>query len=229
MPAWKKDAGILVSEAGGIKGMIKGGDAYVLVDLRDPAAAASGYIPGAVSLPRGELAGAKERFPAKKSAPVILYSDGQAEVKDFKVVRGWGYKNASVLRGGLKGWNKSEGKVLTGDLPTDIVYVKRLKPTQIGTSEFRTIVDSPPADKLVLDVREGTSPGVLPGAKVIPQSRLMASLDQLPKEKEIVIHCNTGILASMAQKELQGKGYTARYLDAVVQVSADGSYEITEK
>jgi rhodanese-related sulfurtransferase len=57
----------------------------------------------------------------------------------------------------------------------------------------------------------------------------MASLDQLPKDKEIVIHCNTGILASMAQKGLQGKGYTSRYLDAVVQVSADGSYEITEK
>jgi rhodanese-related sulfurtransferase len=129
MPAWKKDGNILVSEAGGIKGMIKGGDAYVLVDLREPAAAASGYIPGAVSLQRSELAGAKERFPAKKSAPVILYSDGQAGADDFNVVRGWGYKNASVLRGGFKGWNKSEGKVLAGKLPTDIVYVKRLKPT----------------------------------------------------------------------------------------------------
>jgi len=229
MPAWKKDGNILVSEAGGLKGMIKGGDAYVLVDLRDAATAASGYLPGAVSLPAGELAGAKERFPAKKGAPVILYSDGQAGADSFEVVRGWGYKNASVLRGGFQGWKKAEGKVLTGDVPTKIVYVKKLKPTQVGTKEFKAIIDAKPVDKLILDVREGVSPGVLAGAKVIPQSELAGSLDQLPKEKEIVIHCNTGILAAMAQKELQEKGFTSRYLDAVVQVSADGSYEITEK
>jgi len=220
---------MLVSEAGGLKGMIKGGDAYVLVDLRDAATAAAGYLPGAVSLPVGDLAGAKERFPARKSAPVILYSDGQAGVDSFKVVRGWGYKNASVLRGGFKGWKKSEGKVLTGDVPTKIVYVRKLKPNHVATKEFKAIVDGKPADKLVLDVREGVSPGVLPGAKVVPQSELAASLDQLPKDREIVIHCNTGILAAMAQKVLQEKGFTSRYLNAVVQVSADGSYEITEK
>jgi rhodanese-related sulfurtransferase len=229
MPAWKKDGNMLVSDAGGLKGMIKGGDAYVLVDLRDAATAASGYLPGAVSFPAGDLAGAKERFPAKKSAPVILYSDGQAGADSFKVVRGWGYKNASVLRGGFQGWKKSEGRVLTGDVPTEIVYVKKLKPTQVGTKEFKDIVDAKAADKIVLDVREGASPGVLAGAKVIPRSQLAANLDQLPKDKEIVIHCNTGILAAMAQKELKDKGYTSRYLDAVVQVSADGSYEITEK
>ena len=36
-------------------------------------------------------------------------------------------------------------------------------------------------------------------------------------------------LAAMAQKVLQEKGFTSRYLDAVVQVSADGSYEVSEK
>lgn len=209
--------------------MIKDDEAYVLIDLRDPEAAKAGYIPGAASLPAGALAGAKDRFPAKKGAPVILYSDGQAGESDFEVVRGWGYKNVSVLRGGFAGWKEGGGKVITGELPTEIVYVKKLKPTQVGTDEFRTIVESGPAETLILDVREGTSTGVLPGAKVIPQSRLAASLDQLPKDKEILIHCNTGILAAMAQKDLAGKGFRSRYLDAVVQVSADGSYEITEK
>jgi rhodanese-related sulfurtransferase len=209
--------------------MIKGGDAYVLIDLRDAGAAAKGYIPGAVSLPGADLEGAKDRFPAKKSAPVILYADGQASADDFRTVRGWGYKNASVVRGGFQGWKKSKGRVLTGDLPTEIVYVKKLKPTQVGTKEFKTIVAAQPGDKLVLDVREGVSPGVLKGAKIIPRSQLMAGLGELPRDKEIVIYCNTGILAAMAQKSLAEKGYKSRYLDAVIQVDADGSFEITEK
>lgn len=229
MPAWKKDGNLLISEAGGIKGMIKGGDAYVLVDLRDASAASRGYIPGAVSLPRGRLAGAKDLFPARKSAPVILYGDSRAGEEDFRTVRGWGYKNASVLRGGFEGWKKSGGSVLTGDLPTEIVYVRKLKPTQVGIEEFKRVVESRPADMLVLDVRPPPTEGVLSGAAVIPQGELAASLGQLPKDKEILVHCNTGILASMAQKTLQEKGYRSRYLDAVVQVSADGSYEISEK
>jgi hypothetical protein len=36
-------------------------------------------------------------------------------------------------------------------------------------------------------------------------------------------------MASMAIKTLQDNGYQARYLDAVVQVSPDGSYAITDK
>ena len=36
-------------------------------------------------------------------------------------------------------------------------------------------------------------------------------------------------MAGMALKTMQDNGYQARYLDAVVQVSGDGSYDVSEK
>ena len=84
-----------------------------------------------------------------------------------------------------------------------------------------------PADKVVLDVRDGVN-SVIKGATVIPQSELAARMAELPKDKEILIHCNTGILAGMAVKQLKENGYQARYLKAVVQINPDGSFEVTE-
>jgi len=71
--------------------------------------------------------------------------------------------------------------------------------------------------------------GMIKGAINIPYADLMASLDKLSKDKEIIVHCNTGIQAADAQDELRQKGYKVRFLDAVIQVAPDGSYEISEK
>ena len=113
------------------------------------------------------LASSEKAFPAKKSAPVILYDEGQASAEAFATVRKWGYKNTSVMAGGFEGWKKAEGKIVSGELPTEIVYVKKLKPGQVSVKEFGEIVAAKPSDKVIRDVRGGVTPGVLPGAIVI--------------------------------------------------------------
>jgi rhodanese-related sulfurtransferase len=219
LPGWKKASGLVVLPTNGLKKMIHEDDAYVLVDLRSREAATAGHIKGAVSIPEAELAAAKDKFPQDKSAPVILYSDDQASPESFGLVRGWGYKNASVLNGGARGW---DGNFFPGDPGNEIVYVKKLKPGQITVVEFQQIASSRPPDKVILDVRDSGAEGTIPGAINIP-------LAELPKDKEYIIHCNTGIMAGMALKTLQDNGYQARYLDAVVQVSPNGSFDIAEK
>ncbi len=214
----------MVSEPNGLKKMIHEDDAYVLIDLRSNKAAAAGHIKGAVSIPEDQLAAAKDRFPKKKSAPIILYSDDQASAEAFALVRGWGYKNTSVLKGGAKAW---DGSFFPGDPGSEIVYVKKLKPGQISAAEFKQIASKKPLDKLILDVRD-SGPAIIPGAINIPQGQLADRLAEVPRDKEIIIHCNTGIMASMSIKTLKDNGYNARYLNAVVQVSPDGSFEITD-
>ena len=59
-------------------------------------------------------------------------------------------------------------------------------------------------------------------------NELADRLAELPKDKEVIVHCNTGIMASMALKTLKDNGYNARYVDAVVQVSPDGSFEVNK-
>jgi rhodanese-related sulfurtransferase len=226
LPGWKKASGLVVLPANGLKKMINEDESYVLVDLRTREAATTGHIKGAVSIPEAELAAAKDKFPQDKSAPVILYSDDQASPESFGLVRGWGYKNATVLNGGARGW---DGKFFPGEPASEIVYVKKLKPGQITVAEFQQIASSKPSDKVILDVRDSGAEGSIPGAISIPLAQLPDKLADLPKDKEYIIHCNTGIMAGMALKTLQDNGYQARYLDAVVQVSPNGSFDVTEK
>ena len=225
LPGWKKSKGLVVLPANGLKKMIHEDSSYVLIDLRSKEASTAGHIKGAVSIPEADLAAAKDKFPKDKSAPVILYSDDQASAGAFASIRGWGYKNTTILNGGAKAW---DGKFFPGDPGSKIVYVKKLKPGEITINDFKQVAADKPADKVILYVRD-SGVATIPGAVNIPQAELADRLAELPKDKEIIIHCNTGIMANMALKTLQDNGYKARYVDAVVQVSPDGSFEVSAK
>jgi len=226
LPGWKKAMGVVVMPKNGLKKMISEDESYVLIDLRSRQVATAGHIKDAVSIPADQLAAAKDRFPADKSAPVILYSDDQSSAEIFALIRGWGYKNATVLDGGAKAW---DGKFFPGEPASEIVYVKKIKPGQITVDEFQQIAKAKSSDKVILDVRDSGADGIIPGAVNIPQGQLAGRLGELSKDKEYIIHCNTGILAGMALKTMADNGYKARYLDAVVQVAPDGSFDIAEK
>jgi rhodanese-related sulfurtransferase len=229
MPAWKKAGGLVVIGSAGLETWIKGGESYVLIDLRAADAAEKGFIPGAIGIPAKDLAAWKDRFPENKKAPVILYDAAQASLDDFKIVRGWGYVNTAVLREGSGSW---KGELKTGPLaaPAKIEYVKKLKPGEITSEEFKKIADTRPEGTLILDVREQPVDGILVGELSIPQSQFEARFAEVPKGKSIAIYCNTGILAKMAYDSLVAKGYDkVRWLNAVVLIGVNGAYEITEK
>jgi len=229
LPAWKKAGGLLVSGPVALDGWMKAGEPLVLVDLRDAALAEKGFIPGAIGIPAKDLASWKDRFPENKKAPVILYDATQAGADAFTTVRGWGYVNTSVLREGIGSW---KGELKTGPLaaPTKIEYAKKLKPGEITIEEFKKIVDTRPEGTLIVDVREQPVESIFVGAFQLPQSQFEARFSEIPKEKSVVIHCNTGILAKIAYDSLIAKGYDkVRWLNAVVLIGANGAYEVSEK
>ena len=229
MPAWKKAGNLVVSGPVGLETWMKAGEAFVLVDLRERSEAEKGHIPGAIGIPAQELAAWKDRFPENKKAPVVLYDAAQASPEAFKAVRGWGYTNTAVLMNGIASW---KGELTTGPLaaPAKIEYVKRLKPGEVPIEEFKKIADTRPADTLILDVREQPVDGVLVGALPIAESQLEARAAEVPREKSVVIHCNTGILAQRAYTTLVAKGYDkVRWLNAVMVIGPNGTYEVTEK
>jgi rhodanese-related sulfurtransferase len=230
MPAWKKAGNLVLSEPAYLKDLIEKDIAHVVIDLRSPAEARKGSIPGAVSIPMSELAAAKERFPADKSAPIILYSDNMNE-EAFKTVRGWGYRETTLLRGGFEAWKQMGGKISGGDLKTAISYVPKPRPGEISIEEFRVIAENGSADKVILDVRDTDEAmnGMLKDAINIPAGQIKNRLAELPKDKEIITHCTTGIRAEMAYDDLKENGVKARFLNAVIQVDKDGKYEITKK
>lgn len=231
MPSWKKKKNVVLTEAPHLQKFIKNDIAHVLIDLRDAENAQQGFIKGAVSVPEKELATLKGMFPADKSAPVILYGNATASTDTFATVRGWGYKNTSILSGGISAWQQSGGELHSGKLSATIAYIPKPRPGEIQIADFKKIADKTPPEKLILDVRdeEESMQGMLVGAVNIPVDELKNRLGELPEDKEIIIYCVTGIRAEMAYDILKENGLNTRFLNSVIQIDSDGRYEVTRK
>jgi rhodanese-related sulfurtransferase len=130
------------------------------------------------------------------------------------------------LDGGYKGWLAKDGAIQKGKVLTKIYYLPRPHPGEIVGDEFMNVVRSKPADKLILDVRtvQEASMGTIEGAVNIPVDDLQGRLAELPKDREIITHCRTGLRAEMAYSILRNGGYKARFLNDKVAIIEDRLY-----
>lgn len=232
MPAWKKAKKPLYSVSKSLKKKMDTETPIVLIDLRDAESAKAAHIKGAISIPGDQLASYEDKFPSIKKAPVVLYGDDTgAAMKYFSLVRGWGYKNTTVLKGGFGGWQQANLPTASGATATEIVYVPKPKPGVVSIEMFAKALDSKAEDVVILDVRtdDETDEGKIAGAIAIPAEEVFERLDEIPKDKQVYIHCSTGLRAEMAYLTLKEKGYKANYLDANITVADGGKYTITEK
>ncbi|GHZ34428.1 putative NADH oxidase [Vibrio cholerae] len=70
-------------------------------------------------------------------------------------------------------------------------------------------------NQVLLDVRnpgELESIGFLEGAINIPVDQLRHRMNELPKDKEIVIYCQVGLRGNVAYRQLVNNGFKARNL-----------------
>ncbi|MFM2614432.1 FAD-dependent oxidoreductase [Vibrio campbellii] len=76
-------------------------------------------------------------------------------------------------------------------------------------------IDNLSEDQVLLDVRnpgELESVGFIEGAINIPVDQLRQRMNELPKEKEIVIYCQVGLRGNVAYRQLVNSGFKARNL-----------------
>lgn len=233
MPAWRKAGKLTIECVQCLIERIKLDIPTIVVDLRSPDEAKKGHIPGAVSIPITEISAAYEKFPKDKKAPIVLYShDTKSAIQAFEIVSVWGgFTHITVLEGGFDEWVKIGGKIAKGDMPTKIVWEPKPRPGEISVEEFKAIAERKPADKLILDVRdsEEAENGMLIGAKNIPTQDVAKRFTEIPKDKEIIVHCLTGVRAELAYHTLKNAGYKTRFLNAIVKIDPTGRYEITKE
>ena len=76
---------------------------------------------------------------------------------------------------------------------------------------WRELLATDRSGVMLLDVRtaEEFSFGSLPGAVNIPLDDLRERMQELPKDKEIIVFCAVGLRGYLAQRILRGHGYTA--------------------
>lgn len=75
-------------------------------------------------------------------------------------------------------------------------------------------VNAIPDDAVLLDVREPDEfeEGVIPGAKLIPLGTLREHLDELPKDRKIVVYCRVGLRGYVGERVLKLHGFDAANL-----------------
>ena len=225
VPGWKKAGNYLISTPT----YVNTGN-IVLVDLRSPAQVSDGHLPRAVGIPLNKLSDSKKMFPSSRVAPIVFYSDNiEDAVKAVKIARSWKYKNATVFPfPGAKEWVAQGYEIRTGPAAKEIRWVRKRGPGEISIKDFESALNSGAIE--VIDVR-GTSEyeaGHFPGAMNIPLDELPQRLDEIPKDKFIVVHCKTGVRGEMAYLLLKEKGYAAKYLNANCKCKPDGTYWVWE-
>lgn len=227
MPAWKK-GGNKVRPA--IDYIADGN--IVLIDLREQAKVESGTIPRSYAISFAELEDAEDALPKNLGAPIYLFSDKDDEVKKAaKELKEIGYKNVIPFYGALEAWTANgkalqKGPALTATDELPISWERKLGPGEISISDFTKSLKS---DLIkVIDARTPAeyASGHFPGSVSIPLEQMKARMDEIPKDKFIVVHCKTGGRGEIGYRMLKEAGYSVKFLNAECECSTSGEYEI---
>ena len=98
-----------------VRKRLDGGGSPVLLDVREKEEFRQGYLPGAVSLPRGFLEMRIEETVPEKSTPIVAYcAGGTRSLLAGRILRELGYTDVVSMRGGFTAW-KNQGLPITED------------------------------------------------------------------------------------------------------------------
>lgn len=190
----------------------------IFLDVRTPEEAAKGKLKNSTLIPIDELQKRYAELP--KDVNIIIYdSNGRRAEKAYLALKASGYASVQFLRAEVK------------FAPDGTYTVTPLYEGEISISEFTKIIESKPEDLIILDVRtpEEAAKGKFKDSILIPIKELQTRYTELPKDKEIVIHCSVGRRAYKAYHLLKDSGYiNVRYLQSKVAFLPDGTYTITK-
>ena len=84
------------------------------------------------------------------------------------------------------------------------------------------------SDAVVVDVRRQpeVEAGHVPGALWIPHTCLAARLDEIPRDRPLLVHCQSGVRAAVASAFLASRGYDVTYVnDTFARYRTSGAVE----
>ncbi|WP_284574704.1 rhodanese-like domain-containing protein [Streptomyces sp. 2P-4] len=169
----------------------------VVVDARDPQEFAAGHLRGAVNVPAdgrfAEQAGTV--LPAGAELLVVAPQNREEEIVT---------RLARIGLDRVAGYLRSPDDALTA-LADEVTPASRLTAAQVRTA---LAGDNPP---VVLDVRncgERGDNGFIDGALHIALGELPRRLDEVPRDRSLVLHCAGGHRSSIAASLLRHHGFT---------------------
>jgi len=201
-----------------------------LVDVREPAEVAEGYIEGAVNIPVRDLLENLDKLPGLDDQIVIYCGSGHRGAVALAALQALGYTDVKNLAGGTGAWKKAELALVTDAIAApETISTPIVEDEQLFTALndfFKTMPDGFYAtnaaglnekiingeDLVIVDTRrpeEVEKNGYIEGSINLPYATLLDSLDQLAdKDAAIVVYCVSGHRAAIAMTALRFAGYT---------------------
>lgn len=228
IPVWSKKNPMALSPKLLKEAWLDKGQPIIVLDARKKVK--GGIIPTAAAMTDGSEKSTNRLYQFRKvKPPVVVYDENgskNAQVVAKAIVASG--QAAMVLTGGVEAWKAAGYALAEGKPAAEIAYVPKPKPGSMAIEEFKKVVESVPADTIVLDVRapDEVIEGAFKGSLNIPAEQVATRLADLPKDKKIISHCSTGTRAEMTYNLLKGAGYTQiAFLNAPVAWD-DGEVEI---
>lgn len=183
----------------------------ILIDARTPAEYQEAHIVGAINIPEKQFEEAKQQLPSDKDALLVFYCNGVKCGKSkrvAKIVQPLGYTNILVYREGIPVWEERDFPLETGP-----GYGKKIETAKVTPGELDAMIKADDKDFVLVDVRDGAEfrEGHIPTAINIPSETFATKSEVLPKEKKIIVYCNTGSRSYLAYKKLVGLAYPRIY------------------
>lgn len=191
--------------------VVEGKRPFTLVDARTKEEYEEAHIVKAISISEKGFTAEASRLPADKGSLVIFYCNGVKCGKSKKVAKlaeALGYSNIALYSEGFPVWEEQNLIIVPG--PT---YGKKIEAARLTPADLDKMIKAGNKDYVIVDVRDDMEfeEGHIPGAINIPAETFAIKSEVLPKEKKIIVYCNTGSRSYLAYRKLGKLAYPHIY------------------
>lgn len=194
-----------------LKAMLDQKQNFILIDSRTTQEFNEAHIIHSINIPDQKWKDHLALLPADKGALLVIYCNGVKCGKSGRLAKQLdplGYGNIRIYAEGIPVWEERDLPLFRGPNHDKKIEAKKLKPAEVNN-----MIQEKKADYLLVDVRDPSEykEGHIPTAINIPSETFAAGSGVLPKEKKIIVYCNTGSRSHLAYRKLIQLAYPEIY------------------
>lgn len=194
-----------------LKAMIDNKKDFILIDTRSKEEYEEAHIINAINIPEKQFEKVAPELIKEKDKMLIFYCSGVKcgkSKRTAKIAESMGYTNLVIYNEGFPVWEERGLKVVAGP-----EYEKKIETTKIKPLDLKKMIDEKNQNYVLIDVRDESEyrEGHIPTAINIPANIIASKQDILPKDKKIIVYCNSGSRSYMAYRKLLKMEYKDIY------------------